>query len=72
MADLEVAPDYTPDELPHAFEPVATVVIGEGTSAPARARLVTLLREAEAFEVRLEHADEHGRRFLVTAAQEGA
>lgn len=68
-ADLAVAPGYVPDDLPHDFEPVATVVVSRATSAPARARLVTLLREA--FDVRVEHADDYGWTFLVTAERGG-
>lgn len=67
--DLEVAPDYVPDELPNEFESVATVVVGaETTSAQARSRLVSALREE--FDVTVERADEHRRVFLVTHEQE--
>lgn len=69
MSELEVAPDYTPDELPHAFEPAATSVVGEGASSPARGRHMTLLREE--LDARLEHATEYGRTCLVPAARDG-
>lgn len=63
--DLEVAPDYVPDDLPNEFESVATVVVGaETTSAHARSRLVSALREE--FDVTVERADEHRRVYLVT------
>lgn len=67
-ADLEVDPDYVPDELPNDFEPVATVVVGaEKTSAQCRAKLVSLLREE--FDVTVERADDQRRVFLVTHEQ---